>query len=187
MLRKLGTFVEYGVFGSGATIDSTIIGNEKELYAVRTSHCLARRDPVDRVRASADGADLHPPASPRRLHDRTGSGGPRHGVSESDAHSLIVGPSPQELARSEHPTLRGLLTLYVACMPSTARGSHAAWVVDPPRLRSAYGESSGVSGSASGRAVPDSASRTEPTRTDARPRCSGGRNTAGQSSYPARA
>ena len=37
MLRKLGTFVEYSVFGSGATIDWTIIGNEKELD-VRGAH-----------------------------------------------------------------------------------------------------------------------------------------------------
>jgi erythritol/L-threitol dehydrogenase len=37
MLRKLGTFVEYSVFGSGTTIDWTIIGNEKELD-VREAH-----------------------------------------------------------------------------------------------------------------------------------------------------
>jgi erythritol/L-threitol dehydrogenase len=37
LLRKLGTFVEYSVFGSGATIDWTIIGNEKELH-VRGAH-----------------------------------------------------------------------------------------------------------------------------------------------------
>jgi erythritol/L-threitol dehydrogenase len=37
MLRKLGTYVEYGVFGSRATIDWTIIGNEKELD-VRGAH-----------------------------------------------------------------------------------------------------------------------------------------------------
>jgi threonine dehydrogenase-like Zn-dependent dehydrogenase len=37
MLRKLGTFVEYSVFGNAATIDWTIIGNEKELD-VRGAH-----------------------------------------------------------------------------------------------------------------------------------------------------
>jgi erythritol/L-threitol dehydrogenase len=37
MLRKLGTFVEYSVFGSRATIDWTIVGNEKELD-VRGAH-----------------------------------------------------------------------------------------------------------------------------------------------------
>jgi erythritol/L-threitol dehydrogenase len=37
MLRKLGTFVEYSVFGSSATIDWTIIGNDKELD-VRGAH-----------------------------------------------------------------------------------------------------------------------------------------------------
>lgn len=37
MLRKLGTFVEYGVFGAPATIDWTIIGDMKELN-VRGAH-----------------------------------------------------------------------------------------------------------------------------------------------------
>ena len=37
LLRKLGTYVEYSVFGAGATIDWTIIGNEKELD-VRGAH-----------------------------------------------------------------------------------------------------------------------------------------------------
>jgi hypothetical protein len=29
----------------------------------------------------------------------------------------------------QHPTLRGMLTLYTACTPCTARASHAAWDV----------------------------------------------------------
>ena len=37
LLRKLGTYVEYSVFGSPATVDWTIIGDEKELE-IRGAH-----------------------------------------------------------------------------------------------------------------------------------------------------
>ena len=37
LLRKLGTYVEYSVFGSEATVDWTIIGDEKELE-IRGAH-----------------------------------------------------------------------------------------------------------------------------------------------------
>ena len=96
MLRKLGTYVEYGVFGSGATIDWTIIGNEKELD-VRGAHLGPHCWPaairlIESGRLPMEKICTHQlPA--RRLHDRTGSGGPRHGVCEGDAHSLIVGPA----------------------------------------------------------------------------------------------
>ena len=37
------------------------------------------------------------------------------------------------IARREHPTQHGMLTLYVACMPCTASRAHAAWDNDRAR------------------------------------------------------
>jgi hypothetical protein len=37
-----------------------------------------------------------------------------------------------DTAGAQHPTLRGILTLCMACMPCTARTSHAAWDVAEP-------------------------------------------------------
>jgi hypothetical protein len=45
--------------------------------------------------------------------------------------------SDRSITRCEYPTLRGMPTLYTACMPCTASRSHAAWDAEsarPPRL-----------------------------------------------------
>ena len=66
LLRKLGTYVEYSVFGSDVTVDWSIISDDKELD-VRGAHLgpalLAGGDPDDRVRAAADGARSAPTSS----------------------------------------------------------------------------------------------------------------------------
>ena len=91
LLRKLGTYVEYSVFGSDVSVDWSIISDDKELDVLRSpprpAH-LAGRGPDARVRRAADGQDLHPPAPARRLPAGSGSGGQRQGVGEGVAHPV---------------------------------------------------------------------------------------------------
>jgi hypothetical protein len=96
-LRKLGTFVEYSVFGSGTTIDWTIIGNEKGLD-VRGAHLGPHCWPaairlIESGRLPMDKICTHQ----LPLADFKGgldSCGLRHGVGEGDAPSVIVGCQP---------------------------------------------------------------------------------------------
>jgi threonine dehydrogenase-like Zn-dependent dehydrogenase len=61
LLRTLGTFVEYGVFGSDFTVDWSIISDDKELKRPRGAprpNCWS--DPNDRVRsAGTDKIFIH--------------------------------------------------------------------------------------------------------------------------------
>ena len=86
LLRKLGTYVEYGVFGSDVTVDWSIISDDKELNVLGCAPrpvLLARSDPDDRVRSAADGQDLHPPTTARRVPERSRPRVQRHGVRQS--------------------------------------------------------------------------------------------------------
>jgi hypothetical protein len=74
-LRKLGRYVEYGVFGSDVTVDWSIISDDKELGRPgRPSRAvlLARRHQDDRVRRAATGPDLHPSTPAERVPEGSG-------------------------------------------------------------------------------------------------------------------
>ncbi len=85
LLRKLGRYVEYGVFGSDVSVDWSIISDDKELD-VLGAHLgpvlLAGRDQDDRVGGAAHGSDLHPSTPADRLPEGAGSGGQRQGIGQ---------------------------------------------------------------------------------------------------------
>jgi len=57
-----------------------------------------------------------------------------HTLRSEDYGGLLCGvnaPAGDETkVKREHPTQRGTLALYMACMPGTASASHAAWDID---------------------------------------------------------
>jgi threonine dehydrogenase-like Zn-dependent dehydrogenase len=92
LLRKLGTYVEYGVFGSDASVDWSIISDDKELTVLGAHlgpHCWPGCHPDDRVRVLADGQDLHPSATAHGVSEGPGSGGERYRVGQGIPHPVI--------------------------------------------------------------------------------------------------
>ncbi len=90
LLRKLGRFVEYSVFGSDATVDWSIVGDEKELdiRGAHSAELLARRDSADRVRRPPDGQDLHSSTPAGGIPEWSRPGGQRDGIDQGIDHSL---------------------------------------------------------------------------------------------------
>ncbi len=80
MIRRLGTFVEFSVFGEAVTVDWTVIGDTKELN-IHGSHlgpyCYPAGDRDAAQGAGAGGGDRHPPvpAGALRRGLRPGAGG----------------------------------------------------------------------------------------------------------------
>ena len=92
ILRKLGTYVEYSVFGSDVSVDWSIISDDKELDVLGAhlgpAH-LAGGGSDAGVEDPPDGQDLHPPAAARRVPEGPGPRGQREGVGEGFTHPLI--------------------------------------------------------------------------------------------------
>ncbi len=121
LLRKLGTYVEYSVFGSDVTVDWSIISDDKELDvrgAHLGPHCWPAAIRMIESGPAADGQDLHPPAAARRLPEGPRPGGQRQGVDQGLADPLrppdprrSVGPAravnsrPTGVAPVEHRRL----------------------------------------------------------------------------------
>ena len=73
LLRKLGRYVEYSVFGSDVTVDWSIISDDKELDVLGAHlgpHCWPAAIRMIESGRAADGPDLHPPAAAGRLPAR---------------------------------------------------------------------------------------------------------------------
>ncbi len=84
-LRKLGRYVEYGVFGSDVSVDWSIISDDKELDVLGAHlgpYCWPAGDQDDRVRRAADGQDLHAPTAAVRIPEGSGPRRQRHGIGE---------------------------------------------------------------------------------------------------------
>ena len=94
LLRKLGTYVEYSVFGSDVTVDWSIISDDKELDVLGAHlgpHCWPAAIRMIESGRSADGQDLHPPAPAGGVPEGTRPGRQRQGVGQGVADPLIVG------------------------------------------------------------------------------------------------
>ena len=93
LLRKLGTYVEYSVFGSDVTVDWSIISDDKELD-VRGAHLGPDCWPAA-IRMIESGRlpmeqDLHPSAATCRLPEGSGHGRQRQGIDQGLADPLIT-------------------------------------------------------------------------------------------------
>ena len=103
LLRKLGTYVEYGVFGIGR--HRRLEHHQRRQGARRPRRpprpaLLARGDPHARVRSAADGSDLHPPAAAGELPE-----GPRPGRQRQLVDQGVADPRLSGL-----DVVRGLIT-----------------------------------------------------------------------------
>ena len=99
-LRKLGRYVEYGVFGamSPLTGASSATTRNSTSWVPASSVLLARRDQDDRIRCAAHGRDLQPSVAAQRVPEGSGSRRQRKRIGQS-----LFDPGLTPYARAKDP------------------------------------------------------------------------------------
>ena len=85
MLRKLGRYVEYGVFGSDVSVDWSIISDDKELDVLGAHlgpYCWPAAIRMIESGVLPHGRDLQPPAAAVRVPEGTRPRRQRQGVGQ---------------------------------------------------------------------------------------------------------